>query len=135
MRGCNQTTTIFKTAAGALLLSFAIAAQAQWPRPATPPPPANIPGAQSVPAAFDALGFIEYASVDAVCAPAPRPTLDTTAGIGSPQPTPTPLPAAPIPAACKTSGGWIQINNDTIRVPQNAIVVFPNTVMTWEEAF
>lgn len=135
MRGCKQMTNIFKTAAGALLLIYAIAAQAQWPRPATPPPPATVPSTQPVPASFDEVGFIEYASVDAMCAPAPRVTLDTTAGIGSPLPTPTPVPAAPTPAACKTVGGWIQVNNDTIRVPQNVLVVFPNTMMTWEEAF
>jgi hypothetical protein len=88
-----------------------------------------------VPAGFDELGFIEYASVDAMCTAASSPMLDSNAGINSPMPTPTPLPAVPAPAGCKTSGGWIQVNNNTIRIPQNALVVFPNTVLTWEEAF
>src|SRR5215470_7034045 len=139
MRGCKQVTGIFKMAAHTLLLVFTLAlavrAQAQWPRPATPPTPANVPSSQTVPAGFDELGFIEYASVDATCAAASPLTLNTSAGISSPIPTPTPLPPVPSPAGCKTSGGWIQINNDTIRVPQNALVVFPNTMLTWEEAF
>jgi hypothetical protein len=137
MRVNEQATKIFKVAVVSLLLIFAVtAAQAQWPKPTTPPTPATIPAFQTVPIGFDTLGFIEYASVDALCDPvAPSAPLDTTAGVSSPVATPTPTPAVPTPAACKTSGGWIQVNNDTIRVPQNTVVVFPNTVMTWEEAF
>src|SRR5262249_4474665 len=112
-----------------------VAAQAQWPKPTTPPTPAIIPPAQTVPVGFDELGFIEYASVDALCDPAPAVTLDVTAGVSSPDATPTPTPGAPTPAACKTSGGWLEINNDTIRVPQNVVVVLPNTYNTWEELF
>jgi hypothetical protein len=138
MRVTEQATKKFKVAVVSLLLIFAVtAAQAQWPKPATPPTPATIPTFQTVPVGFDTLGFIEYASVDALCDPAPPAPLDTTAGVSSPAAaaTPTPMPAAPTPAACKMAGGWIQVNNDTIRIPQNTVVVFPNTIMTWEEAF
>jgi len=135
MRVYEQITKISKVAVVTLLLIFAVAAQAQWPKPTTPPTPATIPAIQTVPVGFEELGFIEYASVDALCAPAPGVTLDTTAGVSSPAATPTPTPAAPTPAACKTAGGWIQINNDTIRVPQNVVVVLPNTYNTWEELF
>ena len=137
MRVNQQVTKIFKVAVVSLLLIFAVtAAQAQWPKPTTPPTPATIPAFQTVPIGFDTLGFIEYASVDAMCDPVPpTPPLDTTAGVSSPAPTPTPTPSAPTPAACKTSGGWIQVNNDTIRIPQNAVVVLPNTYNTWEELF
>jgi hypothetical protein len=136
MRVYEQVTKISKVAVVTLLLIFAVAAQAQWPRPTTPPTPATIPAIQTVPVGFELLGFIEYASVDALCDPVP-PTapLDTTAGVTSPAATPTPTPPAPTPAACKTSGGWIQINNDTIRIPQNVVVVLPNTYNTWEELF
>src|SRR5437660_10597783 len=136
MRVYEQVTKISKVAVVTLLLIFAVAAQAQWPRPTTPPTPATIPAIQTVPVGFDETGFIEFASVDALCDPAP-PTapLDTTAGVSSPLPTPTPSPPPPTPAACKTSGGWIQINNDTIRIPQNVVVVLPNTYNTWEELF
>ena len=33
------------------------------------------------------------------------------------------------------TGGWIQVNNELIRVPSGTIVVFPNTFLTWEEMF
>jgi hypothetical protein len=136
MRVNQQGTKIFKVTIVSLLLIFAVtAAQAQWPKPTTPPTPATIPAFQTVPIGFDTLGFIEYASVDSLCTPVPSVTLDTTAGISSPVATPTPAPGVPTPAACKTAGGWIQVNNDTIRIPQNVVVVFPNTAMTWEEAF
>ncbi len=137
MRVNQQVTKIFKVAVVSLLLIFAVtAAQAQWPKPTTPPTPATIPAFQTVPIGFDTLGFIEYASVDALCDPVPpAPPLDVTAGVSSPAATPTPTPGVPTPAGCKTSGGWIQVNNDTIRIPQNTVVVFPNTLMTWEEAF
>src|SRR5215470_2361802 len=106
MRGCKQVTRILKmtalTAPLVVVLAFAVDAQAQWPRPATPPPPANLPSSQTVPAGFDELGFIEYASVDATCAAASSLTLDTSAGIGSPMPTPTPIPPVPSPTGCKT---------------------------------
>src|SRR4029077_12105189 len=121
MRVYEQIMKISKVAVVTLLLIFAVTAtQAQtWPKPTTPPTPATIPAIQTVHVGFEELGFIEYASVDALCAPAPGVTLDTTAGVSSPAATPTPTPAAPTPAACKTAGGWIQINNDTIRIPQN----------------
>ena len=133
MRVNEHVTKISKMAVVTLLLIFAVAAQAQWPRPTTPPTPATIPAFQTVPIGFDETGFIEYASVDALCDPVPpTPPLDTTPG---PVATPTPVPAAPTPAACKTAGGWLQINNDTIRIPQNVVVVLPNTYNTWEELF
>jgi hypothetical protein len=135
MRVYEQITKVSKVAVITLLLIFAVAAQAQWPKPTIPPTPATIPSTQTIPIGFDELGFIEFASVDALCDPAPAVTLDTTAGVSSPDATPTPTPGAPTPAACKTAGGWLQINNDTIRIPQNAVVVLPNTYNTWEELF
>lgn len=136
MRVYEQVTKISKVAVVTLLLIFAVTAQAQWPKPTTPPAPATIPAFQTVPIGFDETGFIEYASVDALCDPVPpTPPLDTTAGVSSPAATPTPTPPPPTPAACKTSGGWIQVNNDTIRIPQNVVVVLPNTYNTWEELF
>jgi len=60
-----------------------------WPTPAAvPPPPAVIPAFQTVPVAFDVTGMIQYASLD----PAPGLCLATT---------------PPIPAQCKTTGGWM----------------------------
>ena len=137
MRVNQKVTKIFRIAAINLLLIFAVtAAQGQWPKPTTPPTPATIPAFQTVPIGFETLGFIEYASVDSLCDPVPpAPPLDTTAGVSTAAPTPTPIPSAPTPAACKTAGGWVQVNNDTIRIPQNVVVVLPNTYMTWEELF
>jgi len=104
-----------------------------FPKPVLPPSPAIVPASQTVPAGFDETGFIGYASVDAMCSPAPPPApLDNRP---TAVPTPTPTPAAPKPDGCKTSGGWIQVNNNVVRVPQNAVVIFPNTTMTWEEIF
>jgi hypothetical protein len=40
-----------------------------------------------------------------------------------------------LPAQCKITGGWIEVNNTLIRVPQSVVVIFPNTLPTWEEAF
>jgi hypothetical protein len=114
---------------------MAITASGQaYPKPAAVPPvSAKLPPAQTVSAGFDDLGFIQYASVDQMCNATPGGApLDTTPGK-----TVAPAPAAPAPAppGCKTSGGWIQINNDLIRVPANVVVVFPNTYLTWEEMF
>ena len=33
------------------------------------------------------------------------------------------------------TGGWIQVNNELIRIPAGTIVVMPNTFLTWEELF
>ncbi len=88
-----------------------------WPTPAAvPPPPAVIPAFQTVPVAFDVTGIIQYASLD----PAPGLCLATV---------------PPTPAQCKTTGGWIEIGDTVIKVPASLVVVFPNTLMTWEEAF
>ena len=60
-------TTNFKIAAIALLLICAVAAQAQFPKPALPPTPApigTIQPQQTAPFGFDTLGFIQYAAVD-----------------------------------------------------------------------
>src|SRR5215510_11595282 len=91
MRVNVQATKIFKVAVVSLLLIFAVtAAQAQWPKPTTPPTPATIPAIQTVPIGFDETGFIEYASADALCDPVPPSApLDTTAGVSSAAPTPT----------------------------------------------
>jgi hypothetical protein len=40
-----------------------------------------------------------------------------------------------MPAGCKASGGWIQINGHVIRVPQNTILQMPANTLTWEEVF
>ena len=80
MRVYEQVTKISKVAVVTLLLIFAVTAQAQWPKPTTPPAPATIPAFQTVPVGFEELGFIEYASVDALCDPVSSPPLDTTAG-------------------------------------------------------
>lgn len=119
-----------------LLLVFAsgvIASAQSFPKPTVPPAPAKLPASQTVSPGFDDLGFIQYASVDQMCDPAPaQPALDTTPGATVTPATPAP---APTPAGCKASGGWLQINNDLIRVPANVVVVFPNTYATWEEIF
>ncbi len=140
MRAYKQLTRNFRIAVMALPLLFAVVAQAQFPKPAVPPTPAPIATVQprqTTPFGFDTLGFIQYATVDSMCAPTQTVALDTSLGITplSPSPTPTPVPAPPVPVACKTSGGWIQVNNGTIRIPQNTLVVFPNKIITWEEIF
>jgi hypothetical protein len=40
-----------------------------------------------------------------------------------------------LPAQCKITGGWVEVNNTNIRIPQSTVVIFPNTLLTWEEAF
>jgi hypothetical protein len=140
MRAHKKMTTNFKIAPIVLLLICAVAAQAQFPKPALPPTPApigKIQPQQTAPFGFDTLGFIQYAAVDAMCAPAQTVALNTGLGITplAPSPTPTPVPAPPVPVACKTAGGWIQVNDDVIRIPQNTLVVFPNKIITWEEMF
>jgi len=119
-----------------LLLNFAAArvlsAQA-FPNPAVPPASATLPASQTVAPGFDDLGFIEYASVDQMCDPAPASApLNTTPGAVV---AAAPLQSPPTPAGCKTAGGWLQINGDVIRIPANTIVFFPNTYQTWEEVF
>jgi hypothetical protein len=117
-----------------LLVLYTAGASAQsLPKPAVPPTPALLPSAQTVAPGFDDLGFIQYASVDQMCDPAAASApLDTTPGAAVTQVTP---PPPPTPAGCKTSGGWLQINGDVIRIPANTVVFFPNTYQTWEEIF
>jgi hypothetical protein len=136
MRGFEQLTNRFR-AAGivALLLLMAalgVSASAQsanpipWPTPAAvpPAPPIMVRDRQGVPAGFDITGFIQYAS------------LDGTPGLCNKDDNPAPTPAnPPLPAQCKVTGGWIQLNGNVIRIPQNTVVIFPNTLITWEEVF
>ncbi len=96
-----------------------------WPTPAAIPAPTPIvPDRHGVPVGAEFTGFIQYASLDA------------TPGLCNKDDNPTPTPAnPPLPANCKITGGWIEINNTIIRVPQSTVVIFPNTLLTWEEAF
>jgi hypothetical protein len=103
----------FRTAKFALLLFLAFTMNL-WAQPTVPPTPATIPASQGPVAPFDITGFIQFASVDSLCAPGTTP---------------------PSPANCKTAGGWIQINNHVIRVPQNTVLEMPAVTLTWEELF
>jgi hypothetical protein len=135
MRGFEQLTKRFKVAGVVLLLliiGLGTKASAQslnpipWPTPAAvPPAPPIIPPREgNMPTGFDITGFIQYASLDA------------TPGLCNKDDNPTPTPAnPPLPAQCKVTGGWIELNNGMIRIPQNTVVIFPNTLLTWEEAF
>ena len=70
MRAYQQVKKIFELARTILLLVFAVgmAAQAQViSAPQLPPTQATLPAIQTTPAGFETLGFIEYASVDAMC--------------------------------------------------------------------
>jgi hypothetical protein len=135
MRSYTQAKELFRsTVAGLLLiLGLTVGMEGQLSKPTVPPTPATLPTAQTVAPGFDDLGFIQYASVDSMCDPAPAtPPLDTTPGAVVTAVAP---PPPPTPPGCKTSGGWLQINNDIIRVPANTVVFFPNTYQTWEEIF
>ena len=136
MRFYQQAKGLFRSAVTGLLLilGLAVGMGAQsLPKPAVPPTPAKLPTTKRLRRDSTISVFIQYASVDKMCDPAPAtPPLDTTPGAVV---TPVTPPPAPTPAGCKTSGGWIQINNDIIRVPANTVVFFPNTYQTWEEIF
>jgi len=106
-----------KTVAALAVLVFTLNAWSQ--KPDTPPAPATVPASQGGVAPFDMTGFIQFASVDSVCARNAAPTATNP----------------PTPAGCKTSGGWIQINGHVIRVPQNTILQMPANTLTWEETF
>ncbi len=96
-------------------LLFVVFTMQVWAQPTLPPTPATIPASQGPVAPFDITGFIQFASVDSLCAaPATNP---------------------PSPANCKGAGGWIQVNNHVIRVPQNTILQMPAATLTWEEVF
>src|SRR6185437_15556543 len=111
---------------GATLSAQSVATPEPWPTPAAiPPAPAIIPAFQTVPAAFDLTGMLQFASLD------PTPGL-CDADLSNPNPSPA---NPPLPNQCKTTGGWLEVGNVTLKVPANVVVVFPNTLMTWEEAF
>jgi hypothetical protein len=135
MWGFEQLTKRFKVAGVVLLLlimGLGTKASAQslnpipWPTPAAvPAPPAIVPvRANNEPTGFDITGFIQYASLDA------------SPGLCNKDDNPTPTPAnPPLPAQCKITGGWVELNNTVVRVPQNVVVFFPNVLITWEEVF
>jgi hypothetical protein len=135
MWGFEQLTKRFKVAGVVLLLlitGLGTKASAQslnpipWPTPAAvpPAPPIQPPREGNMPTGFQITGFIQYASLDA------------TPGLCNKDDNPTPTPAnPPLPAQCKITGGWVEVNNNVIRVPQSTVVIFPNTLLTWEEAF
>src|SRR5689334_19332542 len=134
MRGFELLTKSFRRMQALLLLVVAtlgVSASAQslnpipWPTPAAIPVPTPIiPDRGGEPTGFDFTGFIQYASLDA------------TPGLCNKDDNPAPTSAnPPLPAQCKITGGWIELNNAMIRVPQNVVVIFPNTLITWEEVF
>ena len=134
MRGFEQLTKSFRRVQALLLLVVAtlgVSASAQslnpvpWPTPAAIPAPTPIiPNRHGEPAGFTIIGTIQYASLDA------------TPGLCNKDDNPAPTPAnPPLPAQCKTTGGWLEVNNTVIRVPANTVVYFPNTLLMWEEVF
>jgi hypothetical protein len=116
MSAKEQARKIFRSAGAVLLLMVAsvAASWAQFTAPTVPPTPAVVPAYQTIPAGFEMTGFIEYASVDQMCVINSNP---------------------PSPDGCKTSGGWIQVDGMTIRIPANTVVQFPANTLTWEEVF
>jgi hypothetical protein len=134
MTGRQITTKIFRVAAVVALLVMAglgasMSAQSlnpvPWPTPAAVPPPNIIePAYQTRPAGVLFVGQIQYASLDA----AP--------GLCNKDDNPAPTPDnPPLPDQCKTTGGWLEANNELIRIPAGTVVVMPNTFLTWEELF
>jgi hypothetical protein len=135
MRGFEQLTKRFKVAGVVLLLlivGLGTKAEAQslnpipWPTPAAIPAPTPIVPVRegNMPTGFQITGFIQYASLDA------------TPGLCNKDDNPAPTPDnPPLPAQCKITGGWVEVNNGMIRIPQSTVVIFPNTLLTWEEAF
>src|ERR1700686_2988360 len=135
MRGFEQLSKRFQVAGVVLLLliiGLGASASAQslnpipWPTPAAVPAPnAIVPiRANNEPTGFDITGFIQYASLDA------------TPGLCNKDDNPAPTPAnPPLPAQCKITGGWVELNNTVVRVPTSVVVFFPNTLITWEEVF
>jgi hypothetical protein len=133
MTGLATTTKIFRVAVMALLLIAGLGASMSaqslnpvpWPTPqAVPPPNIQEPQYQTRPAGVLLAGQIQYASLDA--------TPGLCNHIDNPQPTPD---NPPKPDNCKSTGGWIEVNNQLVRIPQGTIVVMPNTFLTWEELF
>jgi hypothetical protein len=137
MRGFEQVRKSLKVAGlmlvlllvsamGSSLSAQEVATPFPYPGPTLiPPAPAIVPASQTVPVAFDVTGMLQYASLDAA------PGLCIV-----PDPTQPPSPTnAPIPDQCKTTGGWLEVGDVAVRVPANVVVVFPNTLLTWEESF
>jgi hypothetical protein len=133
MTGFEQIKNMMRVAGILLLLiaAMGVSMPAQslnpvpWPTPAVvPPPPAQIPAFQTRPAGVLLSGQIQYASLDA------SPGLCNKDDNAAPTPDNPPLPDQ-----CKATGGWIEINDEMIRVPAGTLVVFPNTFLSWEEVF
>jgi hypothetical protein len=133
MMGFEQIRKVARIAGVLLLLivvmGVSMSAQSlnpvPWPAPAAVPPPAvQTPAYQTRPAGVLLAGQIQYASLDA------------TPGLCNKDDNPAPTPDnPPLPDQCKTTGGWVEVNNEMIRIPAGTIVVFPNTFLTWEEMF
>src|SRR5690242_18647528 len=107
-----QHKDIASGVAAFLLLLTAMTSNIWAQTPSLPPSPAKIPASQGPVSPFDITGFIQFASVDSNCT-------------GNP----------PQPAGCKGAGGWIEVNNHVIRVPQNTVLQMPANTLTWEEVF
>jgi hypothetical protein len=132
MMGFEQMKNIFRVA-GVLLLLMVMGASMSaqslnpvpWPTPAAVPPPIiQEPPYQTRPAGILFSGQIQSA------------TLDASPGLCNKDDNPAPTPDnPPLPNDCKSTGGWIQANNQLIRIPAGTIVVMPNTFLTWEELF
>ena len=136
MRGFEQIRKGLKVA-GLMLLLLLVAGMGSnvsaqttatpdpWPAPTgtLPPTPAILPVFQTVPAAFDMTGMLQWA------------ILDPSPGICTPPPPPPAPPGDPQPPQCKITGGWLEVGDVVIKVPSSSVVVFPNTLLTWEEAF
>ena len=133
MMGFEQMKTIFRVAGVLLLLMMVMGASMSaqslnpvpWPTPATVPPAMiQQPSYQTRPAGILFSGQIQSA------------TLDASPGLCNKDDNPAPTPDnPPLPNDCKSTGGWIQANNQLIRIPAGTIVVMPNTFLTWEELF
>jgi hypothetical protein len=108
-----------KMAAAAISALLLMASGAWAQKPDVPPAPAKMPASQGGVAPFDMVGFIQFASVDSTCTRNANPSAQNP----------------PMPAGCKSAGGWLQINGHIIRVPQNTILQMPANTLTWEEVF
>ena len=133
MKGFETAVKIFRVAVVALLVITGMGASMSaqslnpvpWPAPTVvPPPPIQVPAYQTRPAGVLFAGQIQYAS------------LDPTPGLCNKDDNPAPTPDnPPLPDQCKNTGGWIEANNELIRIPAGTVVVMPNTFLTWEELF
>jgi hypothetical protein len=108
-----------KMAAAAISALLLMASGAWAQKPDVPPVPAKMPASQGGVAPFDMVGFIQFASVDSTCTRNANPSAQNP----------------PMPAGCKSAGGWLQINGHIIRVPQNTVLQMPANTLTWEEVF